>query len=158
MLWKFPDWGCLCAIASIHLLACFRIKPTKGGHWGFRYAAVVALDAAVAAMMIVASRSAVLGFLLAATPIGLWILISIGFWWLAPTFMAQREGAIPMLPPFPVRSLRGPALLAIGIGLRGLLIASFGFVVALIYDVCVVTLLQLLALLEEDVARPRHQA
>jgi hypothetical protein len=78
-------------------------------------------------------------------------------WWLAPTFMAQREGALPILPPFPVRSLGGPALLAARVLFQGFLIASFGVLVVLIYDFSV-SLLLFLPFLDKDVSRPRDQS
>jgi hypothetical protein len=154
-LFQWPlDWVTLPAIGFLQLLTMVCLGQMKEWHRGATrkfgldnplkaYAVVVILDVAVAVLMLTLSwilealgmgKWIALGILLAAIPGGFWTLLIAAMWWLAPMFQAQRDGSLPVLPPFPVRSLKTPALFALKVVFKGFLMAGLGIAALLIYD------------------------
>ena len=141
--WAQVDWGSLCAIASIELLILIYFGETRKWHrksqeFGFDSAAFIALNLAISSVMIVLSlvvhKWMLLAALLAAIPAGILILGITATWLLASGMMAQREGALPNLQKFPFRSIGWPARFVAGVVFRGYLLASYGMLAVLAYE------------------------
>ena len=147
--WELADWGSLCSIASIELLTLICLGETRKWHrksqeFGFDSAVFVGLNIAIATAMIVLSLVVrnwmLLATPLAAIPAGISLLGITATWLLASGMMAQREGALPNLQTFPLRSLGWPARFVAGVVFRGYLLASYGMFAVLLYELGMLTI------------------
>jgi len=147
--WAQVDWGSLCAIASIELLILICLGETRKWHrksqeFWFDSAAFIVFNIAIASVMIVLSLIVrtwmLLAALLAAIPAGILLLGITATWLLASGMMAQREGALPNLQSFPFRSIGWPARFAAGVVFRGYMLASYGMLAVLVYELGMLTI------------------
>lgn len=142
------NWGALAAGASLYLLivaACFRRCQVPFAHLLKTSLATLGINAVVAMGLIVLSWLRVGWITLLLLPAAILcagsVILTVGIWWVAPTFQALRDGSLPASAPFPAAAVvRRVAMIAGQVVLRSYWMSAYGIVDLLLLDAVVLAM------------------